>query len=281
MQQKTIIKDMPMLPLRSDIVFKRVFSREGNEKMLKDLLEAILEIKIQKVVVKNPEFPRNLTDSKAGVLDLKVEIDKDTICDVEMQVKNEGNIDKRSIYYLAKMLSDEIRKGQDYIKVKKTIVINILDFNYYKRNSYHNIAHMKFEKNKPNEYIDMGYDSEEEIATKDIEMHFIEIPKFIKKRPEIKSKLEQWLWLIVGGKEEVEMAKKENKQIEKAMEIIKEMSMDPKEWEMYESRRLAIMDYNTGIHNAKEKGKIEGKLEIAKYNIPNDVDTIKEGCPIL
>ena len=131
----------------------------------------------------------------------------------------------------------------------------------------------------------MGYNSEEEIATKDIEMHFIELPKFIKKRPEIKSKLEQWLWLIVGGKEEIEMAKKENKQIEKAMEIIKEMSMDPKEWEMYESRRLAIMDYNTGIHNAKEKGKEEGRIEgIIKgktYNIPNDVDTIKEGCPIL
>ena len=44
-----------MLPLTSDIVFKRVFSREGNEKILKDLLEAILEIKIKGVVVKNPE----------------------------------------------------------------------------------------------------------------------------------------------------------------------------------------------------------------------------------
>lgn len=46
------------LPLTSDIVFKRVFSREGNEDILKSLLEAILEIPIQDVVVKNPELPR-------------------------------------------------------------------------------------------------------------------------------------------------------------------------------------------------------------------------------
>lgn len=49
-------------------------------------------------------------------------------------------------------------------------------------------------------------------------------------------------------KEQIEMAEKENKEIKKAMDIVKEMSMSEKEWEMYESRRLAIMDYNTGIH---------------------------------
>ena len=38
------------------------------------------------------------------------------------------------------------------------------------------------------------------------------------------------------------------------MEIIDEMSMDEKEWELYESRRLAIMDYNTGILEAEERG---------------------------
>lgn len=243
-----------ILPLTSDIVFKRVFSREGNEKILKDLLEAILEIKIKKVIVKNPELPRNLYDSKAGVLDVKVEIDENIICDVEMQVKDEKNIDSRSTYYMAKLLSDELKKSEKYIKVKKTIVINLLNFNFYKRNSYHSVAHMKFEKTKPEEYVNLGYPQEDEIATEDLEMHFIEIPKFIKRNPEVKTKLEQWLWLIVGGEEKIEMAEKENKEIEKAIEIIKEMSMDPKEWELYESRRLAIMDYNTGMEQAKIDG---------------------------
>ena len=64
------------------------------------------------------------------------------------------------------------------------------------------------------------------------------------------------------------MAKKENKEIKKAMDIIDEMSMDEKEWELYWSRKFAIMDYNTGIREAKEEGIEEGErkkqIEMAK-----------------
>ena len=70
-----------------------------------------------------------------------------------------------------------------------------------------------------------------------------------------------WLWFIIGGEEKVKMAKEKNEEIKKAIDIIDEMSMDPAEWEMYESRRLAIMDYNTGIHQAKLDGIEEGKKE--------------------
>ncbi len=260
------------LPLTSDIVFKRVFAKEGNEDILKALLEAILEIPILEVVVKNPELPRNLYESKAGILDVKVQIDKNIICNIEMQVKDLKNMDKRSTYYMSRILSDELKKSEDYAEIKNTIVINLLNFEFYKRNSYHSIAHMKFEKTKKNEFVDMGYKSEDEIATQDLEMHFIEIPKFVKKDSKANTKLEQWLWLIAGREEKLEMAKKENKEIKKAMKIIDEMSMDEKEWELYQSRKMAIMDYNTGIREAKEEGKREGikkgerkkQIEIAK-----------------
>lgn len=268
MEKKTIKK----LPLTSDIVFKRVFAREGNEDILTALLEAILGISIKQVVVKNPELPQNLYDSKAGILDIKVEIDKNVICDIEMQVQDYHDIDKRSTYYMSKLLSDNLKRSEDYKISKNTIVINLLAFEFYKRNSYHSVAHMKFEKAKEETLVDMGYQEEEEIATKDLEMHFIEIPKFIKKNPEAKTKIEQWLWLLAGREEKLAMAKKENKELEKAMDIIDEMSRDEKEWELYESRRLAIMDYNTGMIKAREEGEAKGrekgekksKSEIAK-----------------
>lgn len=265
------------LPLTSDIVFKRVFAKEGNEDILKALLEAILEIPILEVVVKNPELPRNLYESKAGILDVKVQIDKNIICNIEMQVKDLKNMDKRSTYYMSRILSDELKKSEDYAEIKNTIVINLLNFEFYKRNSYHSIAHMKFEKTKKDEFVDMGYKSEDEIATQDLEMHFIEIPKFVKKDSKANTKLEQWLWLIAGREEKLEMAKKENKEIKKAMKIIDEMSMDEKEWELYQSRKMAIMDYNTGIREAKEEGKIEGKIEgIKKGERKKQIEIAKE-----
>ena len=134
-----------------------------------------------------------------------------------MQVKDEGNIDKRSTIYMSKNISTQINVGEDYKNLKPSIVISILNFNRYKRNSYHQIAHMKFEKSKKEEYIDMGYKEEEEKATEVLEMHFIELPKFIKKNPEIKTKLEEWLYLIVGKEEKIKMSKLENPEVKKQL----------------------------------------------------------------
>ncbi len=115
-----------------------------------------------------------------------------------------------------------------------------------------------------------------------MEMHFIELPKFIKKNPEARTKLEQWLWLIVGREDKLEMAKKENKKLEKAMEIIKQMSMNTEEWERFTSRQKAIINYNSGILQAKEDGEKIGiqkgeKIGIKKRNIEIAKELLKLG----
>ena len=74
---------------------------------------------------------------------------------------------------------------------------------------------MKFEKTDKNEYVNMGFLEEDELATEDIEMHFIELPKFKQKNPEVASRLEQWLWLIEGEGEKIKMAKRKNEKINK------------------------------------------------------------------
>lgn len=66
------------------------------------------------------------------------------------------------------------------------------------------------------------------------------------------------------------MAEKENEEIKKAMEIIDEMSMDEKEWELYESRRLAIMDYNTNMILFREEGIKEGIKQGEKQGIKKE-----------
>ena len=283
-------KPQKRLPLTNDYIFKKVFAKEGNEELLKDLLESILDIKIEKVEVKNPELPKDIYDRKAGILDIKVQIDEDKICDVEMQVTNEKNIDHRSIYYLGMLVSEQLEKGEDYKTIKKSISINLLNFNYYNRNSYHQVAHMKFEETKKEEYVDLGYTKEEEIATKDVEMHFIEIPKFIKKNPGAKTKLEQWLWLLVGEGGKIKMAEKENEKIKEASIIVEKMSMDEKEWEAYRSRRLAELNYNSGIETARregiaegtEKGKKEKSIQIAKklLKMGIKIEDIKEATEL-
>ena len=260
------------LPLTSDIVFKRVFSKEENKDLLQSLLESILGTKIKSIEIKNPEMPPNLLDVKAGTLDLKVAINEDTIIDVEMQVGNENNIDDRETRYLVAMSNDQLKKGELYTQVRKLITISILKFNFYKRNSFLNIAHMKFENSKPEVYVDMGYNREEEILTDKLEMITIELPKFQKQNPSIESTLNQWLWMILGEEEKIKMAVKKNKEIKKAVEIVDTMSMDPAEWELYRSREMAILNYNIAMQNSKKQGEEIGekrgrkkeKVEIAR-----------------
>lgn len=258
---KKDIAERKLLPLSSDIVFKRVFSREENNGILKDLLESILNIKIDKVEVKNPELPINLYDDKAGILDIKAELNGNITCDIEMQVENQYNIDKRTLKYGSSLISGQLKSGDRYENLHKVITISILKFNYYKRNSYHSVAHMWFDKTKQEEYVDTKCEKEDEKATEDFEMHFIELPKFKKKNPEVASRLDQWLWLIDGDGGKIKMAEAKNEKIGEALDSIKEMSMDKKEWELYESRQRWIADQeNTKAHLLRE-GKAQGKKE--------------------
>ena len=251
--------DPKKLPLTSDIVFKRVFSKEENKDLLQSLLESILGTKIKSIEIKNPELPPDLSDVKAGTLDLKVAVNEDTIIDVEMQVENENNIDDRETRYLVAMSNDQLKKGELYTQVRKIITISILKFNYLKRNSFLNIAHMKFEGSKPEMYVDMGYNREEELLTDKLEMITIELPKFQKQNPSTENELNQWLWLILGKEEKIKMAIKKNKKIKRAVEIVDTMSMDPKEWELYRSRQMAIMNYNISMQNSRKQGEEIGE----------------------
>ena len=181
-----------LLPLTSDYVFKRIFGQEENKQALKDFLESILEEEILKIEIKNPEIPKNFYDSKYGVLDLKVTLNDKSIVDVEMQMKNEHNIEQRDTFYLASNYVNELKEGEPYTNCKKSIVINILNFMYYNRNEYHSVARMIFEEAKEEEKVEMGYKEEDRYMTKYLEVHIIELPKFKIKNPKMHTKLEEW-----------------------------------------------------------------------------------------
>ena len=114
-------KEVEMLPLSNDYVFKRIFGKGGNEKILKSLLEAILKIKIQKIEVKNPEIPKEAIDEKLSILDIRAEINEDTIIDIEMQVGNTTAIDRRLVVYNAKLIAGEIKVSEKYQKAKESL----------------------------------------------------------------------------------------------------------------------------------------------------------------
>ena len=254
-------KEVDMLPLSNDYVFKRIFGKGGNEKILKSLLEAILKINIQKIEIKNPEIPKETIDEKLSILDIKAEINENTMIDIELQVGNTTAIEKRLVVYNAKLIAGEIKVSEQYQKAKDTIVICILNDNVVKRNAYLSLAMLKYEETEEIRYVNMGYEKEEEYLTDMVKYYIIELPKFKRKKPKVADLLEKWLYVIGGDKKMMEEYKNENEEIKEAVKQLKEMSADEYERELYEIRERSRLTYNTEMYEARRKGLEEGKTE--------------------
>ena len=263
--------NLELLPLTDDYIFKRVFAYKGNESVLKDFLEALLKIKIKGIKITNPEIIPYEKGEKRGLLDIKAEINDGTMLDVEMQMKNERNTEERATEYMGKMISEQLQVGEDYQNLKKSIVIFITNYNFLKRNSYHSVGRMKFDKTIEDEYVNMGYDKEDEVASKYIEVHYIELPKFKKKELSRFTKLDQWMCIFTQNREGIMLAEKENKEIKRAINTLDFLSKDPKERERHNSTIMAEYNRLVSEHNFFEDGKKEGKIEIAKKMLKEKV----------
>ena len=71
----------------NDFFFKKIFGSAGSEKITTSLLEAILKIDITAIDLdKNPITEKEVLDDKLGVMDIRLEINGNIDCDVEMEM---------------------------------------------------------------------------------------------------------------------------------------------------------------------------------------------------
>lgn len=105
------------LTMKDDIVFKAFFSR--NEKYLKIFLSAILGkgIKIKKVL-HDARLEQLSKEMKYGILDLEVELEDGEIVNVEMQLKNNRNIEERTTFYATKKIVEQLEPKGKYERKK-------------------------------------------------------------------------------------------------------------------------------------------------------------------
>ena len=177
---------------------------------------------------------------------------------------NLHNFIERSLYYWSGNYYNDLKAGENYQKVKRTIAINILDYELFEEGPYHEIARLK-------------RDYQNKILTEKMEMHFIQIPKFKKEKRGVRTKLEQWMQFISQTNERgIELAMKENKEIKKAKEEYEYLTGDAAERRLAFLRDKAIRDEKSirqggieegrkeGIEKGKKEGRQEKQKEIAK-----------------
>ena len=72
------VKEKRIIPLKFDLMFKKVFGNELDQKPLRKLLECILEIKPKEITILNPEIIGSSYHDKRTSVDLIVEIEDGT-----------------------------------------------------------------------------------------------------------------------------------------------------------------------------------------------------------
>ena len=108
------------LKVTNDYIFKKIFAKKGNESILKDLLNSILQIKIKSIeVISDANLERQLESNKLGILDLKAKLDEETIVNIEIQIINRYNMIERTLFYWSGLYYNVLQKGVDYKEIKK------------------------------------------------------------------------------------------------------------------------------------------------------------------
>ena len=103
-------KEMIISPKYDDMM-KELFH---NETVLRYFLSDILRVRldrIQNLRIRSPFLRKRGRKEKQGILDVVAEFGDDTKVNVEPQVRIVRNWDKRQLFYLAKMYTEEIGRA--------------------------------------------------------------------------------------------------------------------------------------------------------------------------
>ena len=264
-----------LLNPKIDYVFKRIFGHVGNENITKNFLSCILQENITDITLdSNPILEKDLLDDKVGILDIKAKINNVTNIDIEMQIIDRKNIEKRILFYLSKMYSKSIKSGKDYNSLEKCIAILITDFE------------INVTRQIP-QYITKWNIREEKyqqiILTDVMEIVIIELKKFkeYKEKSNLKT-LNSWIEFI----ECPEVIDMSNKEIQKAKEVLEEISQDEHEQYLAELREKYIMDqkaiedagYDKGLKTGRDQGVKQGIKQGIEQGIKQGIEQgIKQG----
>ncbi|WP_264686950.1 Rpn family recombination-promoting nuclease/putative transposase [Wolbachia endosymbiont (group B) of Rhopobota naevana] len=266
---------------KNDIAFRRIFGTEKNKDILIHFLNDILSF-TGKNAIQDIEFLSTIQDpdiasKKQSIVDVLCRDSTGVQWIIEMQVAKTKGFEKRAQYYAAKAYSRQADKGDQYHNLKEIIFIAIADCILFPDKSEYKSKHT------------IRDEDTNEHDLKDFYFVFIELPKFSKtKEDQLSNIVEKWVYFFKyadeTSEEELERITGSDVIIKKAYEELNRFNWSEKEFLAYEGEIKRILDEKAvlaqklddakeeGIKIGEEKGKIEGKIEVAKAMLTNNVD---------
>lgn len=253
---------MSLISPKVDIAFKKIFGVEENKDLLISLINSIVskEDQVIDVTLLNPYNSKNFKKEKLSILDIKAKSEDGKRFNIEIQLSDEADYDKRALFYWGKLYTEQLESATDYSTLSKTIGIHILNFISIPENSdYHNFFVLTNPKNGAKFFTD-------------IELHTIELKKFAGNPNEelsdlvakIKTALDIWVAFLTRNDllNKNNLPKElDNANLKKALTVLDIMNFTEEERASYEDHlKWLRMETNT-LKKSEQRSKAEGIVE--------------------
>lgn len=255
---------------KTDFAFKKIFGSKKSKDILISFLNAILyqeqEIILDVEIIDPYQAPR-IKGIKDSYLDVKATITGNKTVIIEMQVLNVLGFDKRVLYNAAKAFSIQLSVGEDYALLNPVIALTITDFEMFPGQERIISRYRLKEKNDLTDYSD------------DIELVFVELPKFNRELDELETLTDKWLYFLRSANKLKTAPPNldEVPALHHAFEVAKQSKLSKKELELLEKREMFLHDNRNAILKARAEGGREKAMEIARSLLDLlDIKTISQ-----
>lgn len=243
---------------KTDFAFKKIFGSEQSREVLISFLDGLLyegEDAIADLELLNPYQAPRVRGMKDTYLDVKARLTSGEFVIIEMQVLNVEGFEKRILYNAAKTYSTQLKAGEDYKLLNPVIALTITDFVMFEEVEGYRSRFVLKEKDFLVDY-----------AVQDLELVFVELPKFDKPLEALESLMEKWLFFLQNARslDAVPDAMDEVPEIRQAFMLANQANLEPEELEDLEKREIFIHDQRNAILKAKRQGDEEARFEIAR-----------------
>ncbi|MCL2068108.1 MAG: Rpn family recombination-promoting nuclease/putative transposase [Treponema sp.] len=270
---KTFIKkSFGRLDPLNDFLFYKVMGEKGCEVQLLGFLNAVLgktgDDRFTSVeILENKTFTPDKIGDKSVTFDVRAVLQAKTKINVEVQLRNQFNMDKRSLFHWSREFSGSLKAGQDFNELPDVIAINIVNFDYLGTKGFHSCFHLRDDKEP------------DVILTGALEIHFINMVRYRKLKKRFDDPLIRWLtWFNKNNKLEITAeVVKMDEAILSADERLAYLSGDEDAMDLYHRRFMAMCDRTSEINYAYAKGRAEERqrfLELLNQGL--SVEEIKQ-----
>jgi len=231
-------------------VFKKVFGSEESKDILISFLNAVDlfdgKQKIVSLTIVDPYNIPMLKGMKDTFVDVKAVLDDGSHVIIEMQVLNTEGLEKRVLYNAAKKYASQLKKGDEYSLLNPVIALTITDFVLFD-DLPDLISRFKLiEKKELIEYMD------------DIELIFIELPKFTKTEATLDGVLDKWIYFIKNAGRLDYVPKNLDAELQHAFKIANEANFTEEELELQHRKKDWVYIQKSSIDLAKRQGLEQG-----------------------